>query len=514
MARLVSYNCSNCGAVLNVEQGHKLFDCPFCGADFDYYYFYRKDMLEQADICLRRMDFTEAKARFQDILAHNPKEFPALRGLVLCEGGIISPKNLTSPEKLKDCQFYKAHLVLNDVLESAREEDKEYFRKLDEMLEVAHEYLKIKEERDALSRDSNLEFGQIVKVDNQIEKTKHIIGSILITIGMIIMAPFADENTSREDWENAGMFAIGVIGIGILCAVLFSFGKFAFLIALGILILVLGFIFLFRYLEEKAKAPHRKKMRSNQDTIGPMVSRMSELEKKYSDDYVELQKMVPDDRKREKPDKASQDPATTEEDKQLVCNKCGGLLFLDRERRLYECRSCGVAYSSALMADTDTIKTAMNHLSKKDFKEADKLFVLALMLDPHDYMALRGRVLCAGRWKDIKDIRLDDTRNPARTGPAAERLEEVIAKAADEDKEYFIRFRDLVNVLEQYSEIQNKSNGKPDDKSGNVPVFLGGEMNHKILNEQYGENMRYIRKHEMLKGRDRKIPDGTESDGN
>ena len=90
MAKLACYTCSNCGAVLNVEQGHKLFDCPFCGADFDYYYFYRKDLLEQADACLRRMDFEEAKERFEDILAHEPKEFLALRGLVLCASAIDS----------------------------------------------------------------------------------------------------------------------------------------------------------------------------------------------------------------------------------------------------------------------------------------------------------------------------------------------------------------------------------------------------------------------------------------
>ena len=118
MAKLVSYNCSNCGAVLNVEQGHKIFDCPFCGADFDYYYFYRKDLLKQADNCLRRMDFKEAKTRFVEILEHDPQEFLALRGLVLCEGGIISLKNLTSPEKLRGCQFTKVRLALNNVLES------------------------------------------------------------------------------------------------------------------------------------------------------------------------------------------------------------------------------------------------------------------------------------------------------------------------------------------------------------------------------------------------------------
>ena len=159
------------------------------------------------------------------------------------------------------------------------------------------------------------------------------------------------------------------------------------------------------------------------------------------------------------------------------------------------------------MADTDMLKTAMNHLSKKDFKEADNLFVLALMLDPHDYTALRGRVLCAGRWKDLTDIRLDDTRNSARIGPAAERLEEVIAKSADEDKEYFIRFRDLVDVLKQYSDMQNKKTGKPDNRSGNETAFLASDMNRKILMDQCMKNMNYLRKHELLKARGRTEPE-------
>ena len=130
MAKLACYTCSTCGAVLNVEQGHKLFDCPFCGADFDYYFFYRKDLLEQADACLRRMDFEEAKERFEDILAHEPKEFLALRGLVLCAGHIISPKNLTSPEKLEGCKFDEVRSVLTEVTDIAAEEDKAYFHKL------------------------------------------------------------------------------------------------------------------------------------------------------------------------------------------------------------------------------------------------------------------------------------------------------------------------------------------------------------------------------------------------
>ncbi len=489
MARLVSYNCSNCGAVLNVEQGHRLFDCPFCGADFDYYYFYRKDMLEQADVCMRRMDFAEAKARFNDILAHDPKEFLALRGLVLCEGGIISIKNITVPEKLRGCQFAKARLELQNALEAARDEDKEYFRKLDEMMELAKEYIKLKDERDTLSLDSNNEFKKIVKIDNDAETTKHVVGSILLAIGMIIMLPFAGEDTSLEDWKNAGMLALAFIGTGIVCGVFVAFGKFAFLVALGIVVLILGLIALANYLEDRAKAPYRKKMIDNQGSIGTLSSRLTEIEKAYESNYKELQKMVPDDRKREKPDmKVSQEPATAEEEKKLVCNKCGGMLSLDRERRLYECRSCGVAYSSALMSDADLLRSALHSLSQKDFKEADELYIIELLFDPQNFEALRGRILCAGRWKSVRDIKLNDavsSYDVIRYKSARDMIEEVITKASDSDKEYFIKFREFVEVLEHYSRMQklNKkaAKGNPDDGV----TFLRGDMNDDIIRKQY-----------------------------
>ena len=469
MAKLACYTCSNCGAVLNVEQGHKLFDCPFCGADFDYYYFYRKDLLEQADACLRRMDFTEAKERFEDILSHEPQEFLALRGLVLCAGNIISVKNLTSPEKLEGCKFDNVRSVVKEVTDIAREEDKAYFLKLAEMFDLAEEYLNARNERNRRSDDSNAEFKKIVQIDNDIEKTKATIGGILLFIGMIVMLPFASEDTTKEEMESAAMLALSFIGVGIVCGVFAAFGRLAFFIALGIVALVLGIIAFARHEEKKAKAPHRQKMKDNQGAIGTLSTKLAELETRYTSNYEELQKMVPDDKKRiKKAGTSDAYSATTEEEKQLICNKCGGLLSLDRERRLYECRSCGVAYSSALMSDTDSSKTALHLLSEKDFKEAEKLFVLELLLDPHNFTALRGRILCAGRWDSVRHIKLDGHYNAARIKPAKEMVEEAITKATEEDKEYFLTFREAIEVLERKYRFQTRiSSVKKTEDTGN-----------------------------------------------
>ena len=276
---------------------------------------------------------------------------------------------------------------------------------------------------------------------------------------------------------------------------LVAFGKFAFFVALGVVLLILGFIALARHLEDKAKAPHRIKMRENQGTIGTLSTRLSEIETAYEKDYAELQKMVPDDRKREKPDiKILQELATTEEEKQLVCNKCGGHLSLDRERRLYECHSCGVAYSSVLLSDVDSLKSAMHCLSQKDFNEADELFVMELMLDPQNFTALRGRVLCAGRWRSVRDIKLNDVSSYDRIRYKAARVmvEEVITRASDEDKEYFIKFRELVGVLEHYSRMQKMYKKATNGTSEDGVTFLRGDMNTDIIHEQYYKIMKEL----------------------
>lgn len=205
--------------------------------------------------------------------------------------------------------------------------------------------------------------------------------------------------------------------------------------------------------------------------------------------------MVPDDRKREKQDiKILQELATTEEEKQLVCNKCGGHLSLDRERRLYECHSCGVAYSCVLLSDADSLKSAMHCLSQKDFKEADELFVMELMLDPQNFTALRGRVLCAGRWRSVRDIKLNDVSSYDRIRYKAARVmvEEVITRASDEDKEYFIKFRELVGVLEHYSRMQKMYKKATNGTSEDGVTFLRGDMNTDIIHEQYYKIMKEL----------------------
>ena len=72
----------------------------------------------------------------------------------------------------------------------------------------------------------------------------------------------------------------------------------------------------------------------------------------------------------------------------------------DNKRSLCECRSCGVAYGTSLFFGEPN-KKAKEALINKEFSEADQRYSYMLMLDPHNFDALRGRVLCAAKWSSV-----------------------------------------------------------------------------------------------------------------
>ena len=471
MARLVNYSCKSCGAALSVESGHRLFECPFCGADFDYYSFYRKDMLEQADVYLHRLDFKEARIRFDEILEHEPQEFLALRGIVLCEGRITSPKNLTRPEKLEGCNFRNAYVAIRDVSKRARSEDVPYFQKLEELLRLAEKYLNEKKEIDHQSRESDFEFRRIVEVEETVKEKKAMVTGALLLIGKLVISPFASDDAKEEDLENGAVLVLGIIGLVCVAWVFHVFGKLGALIVLGVVLLIIGLLFYARSWEKKHKEIHQQKMKGSHEMIQKSNEKMKELSDLYNRDYEDLQKMAPGDRKMGKPKSRPEgDSAFTEEAKHLICNQCGAPLTLDRENRLYSCRSCGVAYSTVLLSDMDASKTALTLLSKKDFKEADQRFLLELLLAPDDFTALRGRILCAGRWTGIEEIPLTSGNTSSQLDPVKERIEAAISRSSEGDKAYFTKFSKLIGTIEAHifleSEVKRITKANPGNWKG------------------------------------------------
>ena len=136
----------------------------------------------------------------------------------------------------------------------------------------------------------------------------------------------------------------------------------------------------------------------------------------------------------------------------IICAKCAGQLFLDRKRNLCECRSCGVAYGVSLFVGKPNRK-AKDALIKREFNEADKRYSYMLMLEPHDFEALRGRVLCS-----IKCIRV--INYIGLSNYLIEKLracaEYALEKALDQDKPYFEKYIELADSYSRVLAVENK----------------------------------------------------------
>ena len=141
----------------------------------------------------------------------------------------------------------------------------------------------------------------------------------------------------------------------------------------------------------------------------------------------------------------------TESVSDIACIKCGGQLLLDKKRSLCECRSCGVAYGTSFFSG-EANKRAKEALVKQEFSEADQRYSYMLMLDPHDFEALRGRVLCAAKWSrptiesDISNFWVNNIRS---------HVEYALEKALDDDKPYFMKY---IEMLDEYSLVLAEEN--------------------------------------------------------
>ncbi|MBO4928434.1 MAG: hypothetical protein J5379_09340 [Clostridiales bacterium] len=145
-----------------------------------------------------------------------------------------------------------------------------------------------------------------------------------------------------------------------------------------------------------------------------------------------------------------------EESRKVTCTKCGGDLILDRERKLYKCMFCGVAFGSSILFDEKALQKAKRSVKIEEFNEADQWFCCVLMLEPGNFEALRGRVLCAGKWKDLMDIKGGESLSTIRVEHIYERIDEAIKTAKEEDKVYFEKFREFVDILDGLREKDMK----------------------------------------------------------
>ena len=440
MTKLTSYTCAKCGGVLNVDIGQAVFDCPFCGNGFDLSDFHRSEVLNEAALNLKNREFQSARKKYGDLLAADENDFEAKRGNVLAEGNIRSLDYLKDPEKLikanrnkaKDkAEFYR---INSDELQAA------YFEKLNDMFVQADSY-----EHDKNEIFTNRKYADeaIKSINDTVRRRRNI--RFFLSLFFLVALPvlFLSVVTLYPEQGRIIEFLASIKWVFLGLAVLF-------------LISLIPFEkFMLSFGENPAKEILNIKA-GVKKRIEPYEKSLTDIRTYFENAYSELQKMeeslVTEPGKadhKEQNQGAFCGPELTDK---VICSGCGGYLYADKKKNLLMCRSCGVAYGTSLFFGN--IKTrALEALNACEYIEADQRYLHALMLDPHDFEALRGRILSSARWAKVRSD-ADVTGRWIQT--VRSKVDYALENALEKDKPYFQEYHNVVNGYEKLIAINAK----------------------------------------------------------
>ena len=220
-------------------------------------------------------------------------------------------------------------------------------------------------------------------------------------------------------------------------------------------------------------------------------------EQTYAKLYAELIDLFPDKNEelllRQGSDKSAITRAILDASKVISCNKCGAELELDEEKGLYECRHCGIAYGYSLFCG-DPIKKANDNVERGEFTEADERFIHMLMVDPNNFLALRGRILCAAQWTGFAELKLGYKMTEERWVCIMERFNE--AKEISGEPSYFIVLGKLLEIVKRNYENSLKRNNDDFDQAEVEKVALSisseyDEVFHRFIRKDIKMQLKY-----------------------
>ena len=441
MAELKSYTCSKCGGVLIFDPDHEIFDCPFCGTRFDSVDFHGEELLEQAEESLKNSDFPSAKDKFMKLLEKNPCDFEALRGNIFCSAKVSSLEGLKDPEFYKRCKLASVRKAVDNATERSPDFAADYFAKLSELVAMAEELDPVDYESSVVQK----------KLD---EKMVNISREYL--------------EKSRQSFKNL----ILMMGVGVIFASVYHFVQLivagvtdwtVFWIIEGLMLLVYSAFFagfyIFTHAERKRLDTPHEIMVNASDKSHDAGNKAEEIKKEYGKKYDEILKLESEVLETLKGFQAFRETSRTETeadpDKEIFCAKCAARLILDKEKRVYQCNSCGVAYGISLFYGLP-LEKALNSMNMGKYSDADQRFSNVLMADPTDFDALLGRLLCTGKWGRVSSVSLSSELRPVSFKILKEQIDKTILSAAEPDKAYFGKFKELISVLEELSMIDYK----------------------------------------------------------
>ena len=136
-----------------------------------------------------------------------------------------------------------------------------------------------------------------------------------------------------------------------------------------------------------------------------------------------------------------------------TCSKCGGALIVDKDQAIYDCPFCGAKFDVMDFHEEDVLRDGHKALRRMEFHAAEDKFHSILQKDPHDFSALKGLVLCSGKINSDEYIRRVEKLDKCDCEQLRETVSFAEESALPENKEYFVQFRKLLALSDEYQEL-------------------------------------------------------------
>lgn len=439
MAELKSYSCPKCGSFLDVDRDRDRFDCPFCGASFNVLDFHREELIDEA----RKQAYDGRKAqaleKYEYLLSKNPDDFNLLYEYACAVDGVDALKKLKIDTNNPKNDHKQLRGLLRNDQKFMQGTWSEYFTKLYEVVTFSNKYHELVAQREEIDVKAK-------RIANTCESkgatwTGAVIFGILGFISAFNITSRNNKYYSSSDIRTMWpMLVYFVLLAGVVIATVFANKKKQQ-----------------KYEEERAKRDSEyKAVKDQSDSF--YRNEVEPAYKKYKQALSELDALKPSDadiaaaktrtvsKKTAKPAPAIKNP---------VCVKCGAELTLDNEKKLYVCSHCGVSYDYENFVGTPVSK-GRKELMSGEFELAEKWFAQKLEEDPGDFEANRGMILCAGKWRDFPDIRLNEKLKFAEWPKIEERLKAAKENSNYNNLEYFEEFQKLLESVKTYHELAGK----------------------------------------------------------
>ena len=397
MTLIKSHTCTTCGGALTFHSDRKQYECPYCSVFFDYKYFHSQDILDQADSSMKILQYDTAREKYAFILQKEPNNFRALVGMILCDAKINKMSELGRIENRSNIDLS----MIKDYEAKALPENKPFFSKLSEMRAYAEKSAETRKSIEEIEK-MNLRKGNLVQdlSDEDFKRARSHESSV-------------DRNKRKYIFYIIWVLFFSPL---VLIALLKVIKWTTLLVVILLIGIILGVVFLaYRGYKEEKERKIRLKLAEKHDVddagTGPVYTHsdlermriLNEMKKNGKDISRTFDKLCKELAELQ-PKTGSRSGESQEEEliqadlsKSPACTKCGGELIVNLNSLVYECPFCGVTFDFDFLRDETALEDAREAVSKSQFVKADGIWKYILAIEPKNFEALRGRILCAAK---------------------------------------------------------------------------------------------------------------------